>query len=247
MRFPVPPELGKPVLVSEQRAVATDRSAQSPVARDGPPRADESLASLLGGRAAAVDASLGPAVFALGWFVGGRSVLVGSVAAVTVCSLIVLYRWRTGGRPRAALLSLLATIGATAIVMLTGRAEDFFLVQLGANMASAVVWLVGIVLRWPLLGLVVGAALGQRTRWRRDPVLLKAYSRASWVWILQYSIRIVVFAVLWSSGAVVALGFARIALSWPLIAACLAVSWLVIRRVLAAAGHPGIRSIQPAR
>jgi hypothetical protein len=42
---------------------------------------------------------------------------------------------------------------------------------------------VSIAVRWPLLGLVVGTALGQRTRWRRDPDLLRGYRRASWVWV----------------------------------------------------------------
>jgi hypothetical protein len=42
------------------------------------------------------------------------------------------------------------------------------------------------VVRWPLLGLVVAFVLGQRARWRRDPALLRAYMRASWVWVGQY-------------------------------------------------------------
>jgi hypothetical protein len=96
------------------------------------------------------------------------------------------------------------------------------------------------VVRWPLLGVVVGAVLGQRTRWRRDPALLRAYARGSWVWVGQYVVRVAVFLPLYAAGQTVALGVARVALTWPLVAACLAVSWWVIRRSLPPA-HPGLR------
>jgi hypothetical protein len=99
---------------------------------------------------------------------------------------------------------------------------------------------VSIVIRWPLLGVVVGVVLGQKARWRRDPALLRAYMRGSWIWVLQYVIRLVVFVPLYLGGFVVALGAARVALTWPLVAACLAVSWWVIRRGLPD-GHPGLR------
>ena len=49
-----------------------------------------------------------------------------------------------------------------------------------------------------------------------------------------------VFIPLWAAHAVVALGLARGLLTWPLVAACLAVSWWVIRRSLPP-DHPGLR------
>jgi hypothetical protein len=93
--------------------------------------------------------------------------------------------------------------------------------------------------RWPLLGLVVGTALGQRTRWRRDPDLLRGYRRASWVWVAQYVLRLAVFVPLYLAGAFYALGVARVLMTWPLVLACLALSWPVLRRALPP-GHPGL-------
>jgi hypothetical protein len=96
------------------------------------------------------------------------------------CALVVAaVRLRGGGRPRAVLLGLLGVALAAVVALRTGRAADFFLVQLAANAASALAWAVSIVIRWPLLGVVVGAVLGQRSRWRRDRHLLRAYSVAS--------------------------------------------------------------------
>ena len=200
----------------------------------------ESLAELLNGRRAAIDASLPAIGFVAGWLVGGRSIGVGAAVAVGAAIGVSFWRLRRGDKPRAVLIGLLGVCVAALIALRTGRAEDFFLVQLLSNAASALAWAVSIVVRWPLLGLVVGAVLGQRARWRRDPALLRAYSRASWVWVLQYVVRLVVFLPLYLAGQVVALGVARVALTWPLIAGCLAVSWWVIRRSLPA-GHPGLR------
>jgi hypothetical protein len=208
----------------------------------------ESLTELLGGRRGALDATLPPVVFVVGWLASGRSVVWASVAALVCGVLVAVVRWRRGERPRAVLVGLLGVAVAALVAVRTGRAADFFAVQLAGNAVSALVWAVSIVIRWPLLGVVVGAVLGQRTRWRRDPDLLRGYGVASWAWVGQYVVRVVVFGLLyWASfqwdGAVVALGVARVALSWPLVAACLAVSWWLLRRSLPA-DHPGLRRVR---
>ncbi|MBQ1026144.1 DUF3159 domain-containing protein [Micromonospora sp. C95] len=200
----------------------------------------ESLADLLGGRRGAVDATVPPVAFAVGWLVADRSVLVGVVAALVAGAVVAGWRLRRGDRPRSVLVGLLAVCVAALVAVRTGRAEDFFLVQVLANAASALAWAVSIMVRWPLLGVVVGTTLGQRGRWRRDPALLRAYGRASWVWTGTYLLRVAVFVPLYLGGHVLALTAARVGLTWPLVAAALAVSWAVLRRSLPA-GHPGLR------
>ncbi|MDO3703334.1 DUF3159 domain-containing protein [Micromonospora sp. C28SCA-DRY-2] len=200
----------------------------------------ESLADLLGGRRGAVDATLPPVAFAAGWVLGGQSLWAGIGAAVVAGTAVAGWRLRRGDRPRSVLIGLLAVCVAALIALRTGRAEDFFLLQLLSNAASALAWMVSIAVRWPLLGVVVGVALGQRSRWRRDPALLRAYGRGSWVWAASYVVRVAVFLPLYLAGQVLALTVARVALSWPLVATALAVSWVVVRRSLPA-GHPGLR------
>jgi hypothetical protein len=204
------------------------------------PEQPETLATLLGGSRGALDATLPVLAFVGGWLAFGHSIVAGAGAAIGVAAGVAAWRLRRGVRPRAVLLGVLAVCASALVALYTGRAEDFFLIQIFTNAASALLWTVSIVLRWPLLGVVVGIALGQRTRWRRDPALLRAYSRASWVWVGQYLIRLAVFVPLWAAGAVTALGLARAVLTWPLIAACLAVSWWVLRRALPPE-HPGLR------
>ncbi|SHE76711.1 Protein of unknown function [Streptoalloteichus hindustanus] len=219
------------------REATERRDEQRPTSAAG---SGESLARLLGGRSAAVDATLPPVAFVAGWLLANQSVPVGAAAALVVGALVAVWRLARGDRPRAVVLGMLGVAVAALIALRTGRAVDFFLVQVASNAASALAWTVSIVIRWPLLGVVVGTALRQRTQWRRDPALLRAYSLASWVWVGQYVLRLAVFVPLWWAGAAVALAVARVALTWPLIAACLAVSWWVLRRVLPA-DHPGLR------
>ncbi|WP_223884242.1 DUF3159 domain-containing protein [Micromonospora craniellae] len=214
----------------------TGTSEREPTAAQRP----ESLADLLGGRQGAIDATLPPVAFTLGWLVAGQSVRVGVAAALVTGAVVAAWRLRRGDRPRSVVIGLLAVCVAALVVVRTGRAEDFFLVQLLANAASALAWAASIVLRWPLLGVVVGTALGQRGRWRRDPALLRAYGRASWVWTATYVLRLAVFLPLYLGGQVLALAAARVGMTWPLVAAALAVSWAVVRRSLPA-GHPGLR------
>jgi hypothetical protein len=199
----------------------------------------DDLRVLLGGRRGAIEATLPALVFVVA--VSLRVPLAASlVCAVVTATVVAVLRWRRAQSARAGLLGLLGVLVAALIVMRTGRAVDFFAVQVLSNLASAVAWTLSIAVRRPLLGIVVGTILRQGPRWRSDPDLLRAYTRASWWWVSSYLLRVAVFVPLWAAGSLVALGVARAALSWPLIAAVLALSWHTMRRTLPA-GHPGIR------
>lgn len=206
---------------------------------------DLPLRELLGGRRGALDASIPPAVFVVGWLVSGRSIGWGAAAAIAAGVAVGIWRLAHGRRVTASVASVAAVSLAAFVALRTGRAEDFFLIQLLSNVASALAWTLSILVRWPLLGVVAGLVLGQKTRWRRDPDLVRAYGNASWVWVLgQYTVRVVVFGALWWSGWVVALGVARVVLSWPLVAATLAASAVILRKSLPA-NHPGLRHPRP--
>jgi hypothetical protein len=209
------------------------------------PQREPTLADVLGGRGGALDATVPVVVFVLVFTLGTASgwpslVIWSGGAAVLAAAVVAVVRMIGGKRPRAVLLGLLGVAVAALVAAYTGRAVDFFLVQIVTNAASALAWAVSIVIRWPLLGVVVGAALGQRTRWRRDPFLLRGYQRAGWVWVAQYLVRLVVFLPLYFADQVIALGIARAVLTWPLVALCVALSWPVLRSALPP-GHGGLR------
>ncbi|MCY7342762.1 MAG: DUF3159 domain-containing protein [Pseudonocardia sp.] len=208
-------------------------------------RSEPNLRELLGGRSGAIDATLPVAAFVVGLSVGQAGAWVSPVAwgcgaAVVATVALGAVRIARGGRPRAVVFGLLGVAVAAVVALVTGRAVDFFLVRIVSNAVSATAWAVSIVVRWPLLGMVVGALLGQRTRWHRDRDLVRGYQRASWVWVGQYAVRLAVFLPLYFADAALALGIAQTALTWPLVAVCVAMSWPLVRGALPA-GHPGIR------
>jgi hypothetical protein len=201
----------------------------------------ESLGEVLGGRRGALDASIPPLAFVVGWLAAGQSIGFGAASAVVVSALLGVFRLARGGKVTALVVSVAGVVAAALIALHTGRAQDFFLIRLMSNGASALLWAASIVVRWPLLGVVAGVLLGQKTRWRKDPDLVRAYGRASWVWVLlQYTLRVVVWGLLWWAGEVVALGVVTVVLSWPLVAATIAVSGVVLFRSLPK-DHPGLR------
>ncbi|WP_433617903.1 DUF3159 domain-containing protein [Dactylosporangium sp. CA-139114] len=218
-------------------AAGSDRAAD---AAGSDRAADESLTTLLGGWRSAVETAVPLAGFAIGWLAGAHSIPWGAGIAVLAGAMVAGWRLAERRRPVGTVLSLLVVCAGALVALRTGRAEDFFGVRVLTNAVSALAWAASILVRWPFLGLIVGTVLGQKTRWRSDRALLRAYQRASWVWVLQYVIRLAVFIPLYAAGAVLWLAAAQTILTWPLVAACLAVSWWVLRRALPAE-HPGIR------
>lgn len=209
-----------------------------------PEEPGSSLTELLGGRTGIVDAA-GPAIaFVAGWGLAGAgssaaAIWWGAGAALLAGAVLGVYRWVGGKRPAAVVLGLLGVIVAAMIALRTGRAADFFVLQIASNAASALAWTLSILVRWPLLGVVVGLMLGQRFRWRADPDLSRGYRRASWLWVGQYLVRLAVFVPLYRADQVFALGIAR-ALTWVPVLACVALSWPLVRSALPV-GHRGIR------
>ena len=60
----------------------------------------------------------------------------------------------------------------------------FILPGLLLNVLYATAYLISILVRWPLIGVIIGPTLGgEGTAWRKDPHAMRAYTRASWVWV----------------------------------------------------------------
>ena len=72
---------------------------------------------------------------------------------------------------------------------------------------------------------------GEDNSWRSDALRMRAFQRASWLWVGMFSGRLLVQLPLYLAGAVVALGVARTAMGIPLFALCLYLSWLLVRGV----------------
>jgi hypothetical protein len=110
----------------------------------------------------------------------------------------------------------------------TGRAEDFFLPGLLLNAGYAAAYLISILVRWPLLGVIVAPVLGEGKTWRKDPERLRLYTRASWIWVGVFVVRLAVQLPLYLAGALLALGIAKTAMGLPIFLVAIWLSYLVL-------------------
>lgn len=197
------------------------------------------LHDLLGGRRGALESALPSVVFVVTYLLSDSQLAWALAVSLLTAGLLAGARLLRREKPVRVLGGLAAVAIAAVVAARTGNAADYFLPSLLANVASALIWAVSILARWPLLGVVIGFAIGQKTGWRQDPDLLRAYGRASWVWAGSFLVRAAVNTPLYLTDNLVGLGISRVLLGWPMVLVVIAASWWVIRHSLPA-DHPGI-------
>ncbi|NQW72347.1 MAG: DUF3159 domain-containing protein [Actinobacteria bacterium] len=166
---------------------------------------------------------------------------IGWAVAIALVIAVVFAIWRIaeGKRPTRALSALLIVAISAYVAVKTDSAVAFFWPRVLVNLISALAFAVSILVRWPLLGVIVGPIVGTRMRWRRDPELLRAYARASWLWVALCLIRAAVLVPLIEQQLVWGLAVTG-AIFYVLVIITVLLSWVVIRRTLPA-DHQGIR------
>lgn len=188
------------------------------------------LAESIGGPRGVVDSALPGIVFATVF--GVIQQLAPAIwAALGTGAVLAVVRLARRETLQHALGGFIGIAICAVIAARSGRAENFFLPSLLKNAGWAAAYLVSIAVRWPLLGLLVGPLTGEGLAWRRDPARLRAYSRASWIWVGVFALRAGVQYPLWAAGAVTALGIVSVILGLPLFVLAIYLSWLVLRRV----------------
>ena len=77
--------------------------------------------------------------------------------------------------------------------------------------------------------MIVGPLNGEGMEWRQDPERLRLYSRASWIWVGVFTVRLAVQLPLYFADELVALGVAKTAMGFPVFALAAWLSYLVLR------------------
>lgn len=187
------------------------------------------LISALGGPQGIADSSLPALAFVVTYTLGGNDLGLAAWVAVGFGALMALIRIARRETLQFALAGFVGVAIAAFVADRTGRAEDFFLPGLLLNAAYASAYLVSIVIRWPLLGVILGPITGEGMAWRRDPERVRLYTRASWVWVGVFSVRLAVQLPLYLAGAVLALGIAKTAMGLPIFLVAIWLSYLILR------------------
>jgi hypothetical protein len=119
------------------------------------------------------------------------------------------------------------------------QALAYFLPGILYNAGYAVVMVLTIVARWPVVGFMVGSVTGDPTAWHSDRAVVRLCSQLTWLLVLPCILRVAVQAPMYFAGrngwwgdsaAVAALGTAKLVMGWPLqVAALAAMAWLLSR------------------
>jgi hypothetical protein len=126
----------------------------------------------------------------------------------------------------------LVGIALTATLSLvTNRAENNFLPGIFINAGMLVLLLGSILVRWPLVGVMIGLLVGDGTDWRADKLKRRAYTLATWIWIIPSAIRVAVQVPLYIAGRADLLAATKLLTGIPLYLAALWVTWLLVRAV----------------
>ena len=172
-----------------------------------------------------------PAVaFVVAYTISGSDVTASAIVAVVIAVGFAAWRLIKRESPRNGVSSIAGVALAAFIATRSGRAEDFFLPGLLANAAYASAFLISVFVGWPLVGVIVGLLDGEGNTWRGDPVRTRVFVLATWVWVVLFSLRLVVQLPLYLAGDVVALGVARTAMGLPLFALGLWITYRLVRR-----------------
>ncbi|HUM87822.1 MAG TPA: DUF3159 domain-containing protein [Actinomycetota bacterium] len=174
------------------------------------------LERALGGWRGMIDSALPSVVFIVVYMLDGRVLQPALIAALGTGAVILVLRLLRR-QPLTQVLAGFVGVAISAYVSSrTGEARDFFLWGLIVNVAYGAAFLVSLLVRWPLMGVVVGAITGDPTGWRKEPDLRRVFAAATWVWVFVFGARIVVQVPLYLAGWVGALGTAKIIMGWPL-------------------------------
>jgi hypothetical protein len=193
-----------------------------------------SLVDSVGGVRGMVETSVPAVAFVLAYAASGSDTELAAGVAVALAVLLSLSRLARRESPRYALSGLFGVGIAALFATKTGKAENFYLPGLLANAAYASAFLVSIVVRYPLVG-VLASQLQKEEGWRDRPDRVRLYTKASWLWVGVFVTRLVVQLPLYLAGAVVALGIARTAMGIPLFALALWWTYRMVRPPVAQA------------
>ena len=187
------------------------------------------LAKALGGVRGVVEAAIPTIGFTVSWIVSKELRLsLGIGAGLALILLAVRLAQRSTVQ---FVLNSIFGIGIAALFALrSGKAEDAFLPGILYNAGYAAAMLVSIVVRWPLVGFIIGSVTGDPTAWHRDREIVRLCSRLTWLLLIPCLVRVAVQYPLYVAGHVAWLGAAKVVMGWPLqVAALAAMAWLLAR------------------
>lgn len=182
----------------------------------------------VGGWRGAIESALPALAYLLAYQFSGRDAGLALKIAVALAAAAALARLVRRESLQFVISGVIGVALSAWFVSRSGKPEDFFLPDMLKNAAYFAVYLVSLLVRYPLIGVLLGAIEGEPLKWIRDPERRRTASSATALWVAMFGIRIGIMLPLYWGNALNALGVAKVALGYPLF---LLVVWLTYRLV----------------
>ena len=187
------------------------------------------LAEALGGRRGIVESAVPTVLFTV-MFVSTRDLRLSLTVAIVVTAALLVVRLVQRSTVQFVLNALIGIGIAALFASRSGEARDVFLPGILYNGAYAAVFVISILVGWPLVGFMIGSITGDPTGWHDDRGIVRLCSQLTWLFAAPCVIRVAVQYPLYVADNIALLGTAKVVLGWPLqIAAFAAMAWLLSR------------------
>jgi hypothetical protein len=190
-----------------------------------------SFQASVGGVRGVIESVLPYTVFSLVYAVT-KDLQASIIAAAAPLAVLVVWRLIAREPLTQALSGILGIALGAFFAQRSGKAADFFLPNILKNLGFAALYAISNLVRWPLIGVVVGPLVGEMFAWRDDARRYAAYWWATWIWVGLFLVRLAVQVPLYLADNVTLLGTLNgLVLGIPLFALTIWFSWLVLRSV----------------
>lgn len=187
------------------------------------------LSVALGGRRGMVEGAVPTLGFTVTYLIG-HNLRLGLIVGISLAVALLAVRLVQRQSVQFVVNSLVGIGIAAVFASRTGHAKDVFLPGILWNTAYAVVMVLSVLVRWPLVGLMLASVTGDITAWRQDPAIVRLCTKLTLILALPCIVRVAVQYPLYVADRVGWLGVTKIALGWPLqVAALAAMAWLLAR------------------
>ena len=187
---------------------------------------DVDVLHAIGGWRGLVESSL-PAVAFLVLFTVTKELNLSLIAALVAAAAFTLIRLVQGSKLVSALTGLVGVAICAFAAYRTGNASDYFVVGFWTNGVYILAYLLSMLVRWPITGLIFAVIRGEALSWRQNPVRLRQYMLATWIITVLMMLRLAVQVPLYFANNVEALGATRLIMGLPLYALGVWLAWRV--------------------
>lgn len=227
-------DLGDLIESGEREAAVVaqyEEQAEEQVEEDLRERYRQQVMSTIGGWSGMVITAVPPLVFVIVNALAGLRPAI--FAAIGAGAVVALYRAVRKQPLQQAATGLVGVAFAAFIAWRTGQARGYFLVGIVTSFGYAAAFGISLLLRKPLVGYVwefLEPSPRRDVPWQREPLLLRAYSWATFAGFLLFAARAAVQTSLFASDHTGWLAVARLGMGYPLYIGVLGFAFWVCRR-----------------